>query len=110
MRALDILTKAQDLIRDPKNWTKGTYAREEGGHPVAVDEPSAVCFCSIGALVKVLDGDPDNLRMARGCLVSAVRDSDPDINGIAEFNDHHTHEEVMAVWDNARELARADDL
>jgi hypothetical protein len=27
--------------------------------------------------------------------------------GIAGFNDHNTHEEVMAAWDKARELALA---
>lgn len=107
---MSVLIEARKLIADPEHWIQGTYATDEtrtvGLHP---NDPSAACFCSIGAVVHVLPEGalPEREVMA---LSAAVLDLDPDWvtaegvrpnRNIAQYNDSHTHEEVLAVWDHA---------
>ncbi|MBD9544279.1 hypothetical protein IB276_33070 [Ensifer sp. ENS04] len=105
MTPLDLLTEAQKLIRDPKHWTQGVYARNKDGNEVSSRNPDAVCFCSMGAIY-VAAGEhlyeKPHLEAVR--LLNTVIDIDA---GIPRFNDTHTHEEVMELFDRARELAAA---
>jgi hypothetical protein len=105
MSVLDLLTRAQNLIRDPNNWTQDFIARDKIGRPVNVTDPDAVCFCSLGALARA-EPDPEARAKAKIYLHDAV-DHLTGGWGIATFNDREgrTHEEVMAMWDKARELA-----
>ncbi|KQS84277.1 hypothetical protein [Rhizobium sp. Leaf383] len=101
---LEILTQAQNLIRDPNHWTQGAYARNEHGHSLMIDDDGVTCFCSLGALRKAANSDlyPPGFSY----LQAAARQLDDSPN-LVDFNDEHTHAEVMALWDKARELAGA---
>jgi hypothetical protein len=94
-RLLETMNKAQDLIRDPKNWIQGDFTDGKG------------CYCSLGALDVATNDDAGMYHTIRAYLGDAARSIDNRVLGAASFNDHHTHEEVMAMWDRAKEVASA---
>jgi len=47
------LIKAKKLISDPKKWTQGWYAKNNHGQYTWPAHEDAVCFCSIGAVIKI---------------------------------------------------------
>jgi hypothetical protein len=107
--ALELLTAAQNLIRDPEHWTKGSFARNVLGDSVSVFDDRARCFCSFGALDKAMGTTKYTplIQKAEAYLHDAS-DVLGDGRGVSGFNDNHTHTEVMTWWDKARELASAD--
>jgi hypothetical protein len=110
-RIIEILTKAQDKIRDPKNWTQDTYARDETGASVKAHSPAAVCFCSLGAIESFFHSEEfDGLEVmhARDFLYTAANQI-ADGRTVANYNDDpdRTHDEIMALWDRAKEIAHA---
>ncbi len=103
MNTLEILSNAQNLIRDPRNWAKHTYSKDMLGMSVEPTSPDACRWCSIGAVLKVLDLPSDTSRHPTFDLLEKA-------NGnwaVPDFNDTSTHEEVMEMFDKAKELARA---
>lgn len=92
------LIRAKALITDPEKWTQGAYARDANGCIVPPDDPSAVCYCSIGAIGALglpcneLENTIDYLYVSIG-------------KPISDFNDGDTHADVMAAWDKAIEKA-----
>lgn len=46
---LDSYVRQWFLLRDPKRWTKGTWARDADGWNVDPDDTDAVCWCLGGA-------------------------------------------------------------
>lgn len=106
MKTSEILIKAKAIISNPDKWTQGAFARNYDGEEVSPISSQAVCFCSIGALKASVGKDQSEVTMfylvnARDYLMKATPDG-----YIAVFNDEHTHEEVMAVWDKAIKLAK----
>lgn len=96
LTTLDILKKGRELIADPARWTKREFAKDEKGEPVLPESPSAVCFCSLGALDRVYAfGSAAAHIRANRALTEACGGSVP------RFNDLHTHPEVLAAWDRA---------
>ncbi|WP_454287239.1 DUF6197 family protein [Rhizobium arsenicireducens] len=85
-----MIHKALDLIRDPDNWTRQTRARNAAGNPVQPEDKSAKSFCSIGAMYRV--GMNLQERRAAAELIHPR---------LQQFNDTHTHAEVMEVWNRA---------
>ena len=104
MDTVEILKKARELISDESRWTQGWYAKNNNGAWTSWIGPDAVCFCSIGAMahvskdaVFVIESSP-----AFAALASAMQeDHDQHENVVAEFNDMHTHAEVLAAFDRA---------
>lgn len=94
-----LLTAAKKLIEKPEHWTKGWFAKDERGTDTNCYSPSAVRFCSWGALrragCETLTQATEQLRLAMDI------DIPPDGEVIACFNDSHTHEEVLAAFDRA---------
>ena len=98
---VEILKAARDLIAKPANWTQGEYARGPDGTPFIEVVPEATCFCSIGAVAKVM-GCPvleaDRSEAVR-LLVEAAEASIP--SELTIFNDESTHSEVLALFSKA---------
>lgn len=92
MTPREILTAARALIAEPERWTQGAYARDAAGVPVDDSAETAICWCASGALFKFssLPG-ADRARSAVASIVGPIPD----------FNDHHTHAEVLAAFDKA---------
>ncbi|APH74148.1 DUF6197 family protein [Aquibium oceanicum] len=96
MTPTEILIKARELIADPKHWTQGQLARSNTGSYINPQHPSAVCFCSIGALERAAGGEfNDAYYEARARLRDTLN------RCIASFNDNHTHAQVLAKFDEA---------
>lgn len=92
------LIRAKALITDPKNWIQGAFARDANGCLVSSDDPSAVCYCSIGA-IKALRLPCNEQENTIDYLYKSIGKLIPD------FNDENTHADVMAAWDKAIEKA-----
>ncbi|MCZ7496292.1 hypothetical protein O8B39_17465 [Agrobacterium rhizogenes] len=100
MNTVQILKEARALIADEKNWTQGAFARDANGRSERIDR--AICFCSIGAIAKVARtnlGSPVPAPVLKALGVTAHC-------RLAQFNDSHTHPEVLALFDRA--IARAE--
>lgn len=104
MKTSEILIAAKALIDTPEKWTRGSFARDSENYHVDFYSKDAVCYCSLGALYKSQQGIHSlEAALAKRHLWYAAGES------IAEYNDTHTHPEVMAVWDKAIELAKKDE-
>ena len=95
-QAKKVLERARELITDPAHHTQDAYAKDDRGIKVSVNNVRATCWCSMGAISKAETqlgyGFTDG---ARNLLVTAME------GNIIKFNDSHTHEEVLAAFDNA---------
>lgn len=101
MTVLDALIAGRALIEDPKHWTRKFNARDADGHPVwntKTQEP--ISWCSLGALSKVTEGTTKVYNGAYKVLRACVD------AGVSDFNDSHSHSEVLALWDKAIEAER----
>ena len=102
MKPSQILRKAKALIDSPEKWLKGSYAADEHGNALQIDNQIACKFCSVGALQKICD----DANVYFGAMFYLGRETS---NNVAIFNDTHTHAEVMAKWDEAIALAETDE-
>lgn len=99
MKTSEVLTKAKALIENPENWMQGDYSNKNG-----------TCFCSLGAIAKVLDvcNFNDHVDHFTLALEEVVKDSEkfqtPNEN-FAAYNDRSTHAEVMEAFDKAIALS-----
>jgi hypothetical protein len=100
MTVRENLIVARHLISDPKRWTQGLMARDAAGHPAC--DGDAVCFCAVGALVKVTS---DIDWRALNVLDSAARSLGFD--GIVSLNDRADHPTVLRAYDLAIQNAEA---
>lgn len=111
----EFLIGAKKLIEDPAKWTKGWFARTSFNGMVGSLDERATCFCSLGALERYdghelpinkynpLTGDPHISRFAQDALQEVMGCA------VEDFNDEHSHEEVMQKWDEAINLAKAQE-
>jgi hypothetical protein len=107
MNTVEILKAARDLIADETKWTQGYFAKDAQGKYVSPLDVEAACFCAIGAVSRV-SGQPsfetDKSEPAR-YLWEVIGVSD---QFVFEFNDTHTHPEVIELFDKA--IARAEQV
>ena len=97
----DKLRAARALIAAPGGWTQGASARDSNGRAIVSHSPSAVCFCSGGALFRVNGHYLENreaLRRAMNC------------DNLVDWNDvlGRTQAEVVAAFDRAIALAEEE--
>lgn len=85
----EVFVKAYNIIKDPEKWTQGWHAKDEYGNYVSGNSPDAVCWCSTGAITHAAI---NNSRLGEA-IVHAFKVP------LAYFNDTHSHEEVMALWE-----------
>lgn len=97
MKTLTLLKKARKLISKEENWTYGSLARSIDGGSAIPNSTDAVCWCSVGALRKFVE--LDFIHDAVDELILAMPESDR--QSATNFNDSHTHVEVLALFDKA---------
>jgi hypothetical protein len=97
----DDLERVYALIEKPENWTQEYYARDAGGDPIcdvdgeliespmAANADEAACWCLWGAAYKC--GIPESKDQE---LATALAFDFP--SSVADFNDTHSHAEVLA--------------
>ena len=97
---LDALIAARAIIADEAHWTRGDFAKDSMGYSADSTSNEAVCWCSIGALEKASDTGS----------ISAMIELNRTVQGsMSEYNDTHSHAEVLAVWDSTIERLRSQD-
>lgn len=78
----------RELLSDKSRWTKGYYARDKEGAPVEALDETAVCWCTAGAIIKVVGPNPGR-RADR--LMEALNEaliSRYEATGVVQTNDH----------------------
>ncbi len=95
MRPVDILIAARAKIADPKHWIQKVMARLSDGTATSAFDPCATCWCSAGVIGSLTAGDSSTQYQAIRLLSHAMGDN------LVEFNDSHTHAEVLAAFDKA---------
>ena len=97
MTPLQTLKAARDLISDPARWTQGWFAKNERGLNVSEDHPDACCWCVLGAMKRV---SSSSIGFHQAAAILRNR-SMFRLFDLSEFNDTHTHAEVLALFDAA---------
>lgn len=100
---LDAFDAAWNLIKHPADWIQGMNATTREGAHIPYYHREAECFCSHGALRRVVKYTSVHDQKIRAAFAKAMG-----FSPITTFNDNHTHEEVMAAWAAARELLEKD--
>jgi len=93
-----VLRAAREKITDPNKWTREYSARNADGVGVDPLDPEAVRWCALGAM-RVVNPNGCIVGSPYEALTRALNPGSAD--GIADFNDHRTHEEVLALFDKA---------
>lgn len=98
---LKTLRAARKLLTPRENWTTNVYSRRSPKSQVSYfgNDPRATCWCMVGAFQKVLDTTEGLDRIASLFDFSYE-------GSMTDFNDSHTHEEVLAAFDAA--IAKAE--
>ena len=114
--ALDVLTIARTLIARPDRWAQGAIALDWRGRAL-VSFHGACRFCAAGAVglaAHVLSGDEAARRRIGGTVDRAAKLLDCAAYKIGDYesyiglNEHDTHARVVAMFDHALDMARAD--
>lgn len=119
-RLLNQAVKVRDLLSDPANWGQSDIAVDHLGNDVSPCSKKACEFCLIGGIAAVLkinssQGAYDQVpKHPLGVLIGNVIEGiaadesgrELDLDGICDstlynFNDCHTHAEVMEVLETA---------
>ena len=106
---VDVLKLARRLIEDPARWVQGCVATDQYGSRVSPDDSGAVCFCATGAVIRVVRPnrhDRETTWRATRLLgmldeLSGCHSQDGQPRPLAQFNDTHTHAEVLELFDRA---------
>lgn len=94
--AAKLLRDAIALIEDPEHWTVACDAKTEEGRRCAPTNEAATKWCMVGALQKV-SSDDHTIHVA----YHALRDHTSEY--VSQFNDTHTHDEVLSAMREAAE-------
>lgn len=109
------LIAAKAKIDTPEKWTQGDFSLDKYGQYTQPEGPNAVCYCSLGALYAVGQGTINGTDALK-YLAYAVWEIQGFRQGtecvqfttVHTYNDSHTHEEVMSVFDLAIKKAKED--
>lgn len=111
MEVVQILKDARSLIADEKNWIQGYYSCDAEKVYVLPDDPTATCFCSLGAIHRVSEISAA-LPLPEDLVRFLVNDQNMGDCGessgdakVAYFNDRRSHVAVLSLFDRA--IARA---
>jgi hypothetical protein len=101
MKPVTVLKKARELLSGRGKWAQGWMAFNKTGAGVSAKSPDAVCFCSLGAIDRITDGDVDSYTGAIDLLHSQL----PNDVSIPGFNDNpkRTKKQILRLFDKAIE-------
>jgi hypothetical protein len=91
---LPTLTAVRELLSSRERWTQGCMARNQSSLPVEPLDPSAVCWCLVGAMYKVNSNLPllDRYKVVDALYKKTDR-------GLMSINDAWSHPEVLSFLD-----------
>lgn len=102
MNRKQILEEAWALLQQPNAWTRLTNARNGKLSPVGARDDSAVCFCSVGAVLRVA-GEVGGLEAYEHLNKTSFSEA---AYGIVALNDRVTSvQELAPIWQKAIDTA-----
>ena len=102
---LQIIAAALALVEDEEHWTRGAIARTADRYACAWDDPGAVRFCAVGALVRVAwdllgdGGQARELAIRAGRQIAAANNRQR--AALPYVNDCEGHLAVVAMFKQA---------
>jgi len=99
MKTNELLIEARRLIEKPEHWTTGESWRDSNGRKTCT-VAEAVKYCGYGAISAVIH----RAGMKQSTLHTIATDAVEKSAGTRffdQFNDTHTHAEVLEVFDRA---------
>ena len=102
MKPSELLRIARAKIAEPGTWIQNTLARNILDMKVDPPTPSAVKFCLVGAVYQTEGTD---VRGETNCLVYLEQALPDGWYDLEFYNDSHTHQQVLDVYDRAIALA-----
>lgn len=104
-RVKELLIAARAKIEKPENWTQGWFQRNALGDALFDDADGTACrWCALGAIAAVSNTPADSVTVQY--FLTRALDMELYGAGVAFYNDTHTHEEVLALFDKA--ISNAD--
>lgn len=105
MNSVEILRETRSLIAHPSHWTKEQWAKDDDGRSVKGTDPGASCWCLGGAMWAVTK-DPGFEETEAPYLYDEALEAWAILRHEAgedpiEFNDDHSHREVLDLLDRA---------
>ncbi len=112
MKISEILKNARDLISNKENWCRGSFAKDAGGNDIFYGSKEATQFCMIGAFQK--QNTSFLQKVSDDCLLYICRNINIHsyinmMKNLSIFNDSHSHEEVIEVYNKAISLAMLEN-
>lgn len=103
----DILRVVRDVrvvLREPRYWTQGFYARNAKGDRRYPDAPDAICFCIVGAIRRAAASE----NLAEETAQALRRFLPEPFKYLSKFNDmaERTHAEILALVDRCIDARR----
>jgi hypothetical protein len=86
--------KIHELLDSPSKWTKGCLAADANGEIVGEHDPSARCWCLIGAIYKCYE--PESHEKVWRAL-DRVRAKIGEEYNIGDWNDNHEFKDVQKL-------------
>ena len=98
--SVTIIQRAREIISEPENWCRGSFARGRGGVSVSVRDSSARRFCAMGALIlAATEITGDNTRANE--LAYSIAKTISKTGSLVFINDRQGHAAVLALFDEA---------
>ncbi|TXM69671.1 hypothetical protein [Methylobacterium sp. WL120] len=98
------LIAGRALIANPETFGQGEYAYGADRKPISPQHESAVCFCSLGAVERVIHrgtmSAPEKMALAK-----AAKALHGPLYNVIRVNDELGHEATLQMWDYAIEHA-----
>jgi len=94
----EVLEKAFPLIQNPDTFTKDYLARDEGNIPIEPTNPHAVCWCSVGAVMKVANDMGVDYADIVYNMHEVARVATGGVMSVSEVNDRRSHAAVVQFW------------
>lgn len=99
---IDYLIQIKNLLTPFKSWTQKKSATNSIGYEVAPTSPTACCWCISGAIAKVTWNANDKVLLYNTIhqeIMIDVREEMRSAAYVAQFNDNHSHENVLKLID-----------
>jgi hypothetical protein len=99
-----ILEAARAKIAEPEHWCQHAFATTKDDMPCGTLEPDAVKWCATGTFMSLDIADTAERTYLLDKVLDTLRSSIPGrnyYNKIEQFNDSHTHAEVLDLFDKA---------
>jgi len=106
IKSSEALRKAKEMIQSPDKWTSKAFAVDANDQPIAFIDQDARKFSSEAAIM-LIQGEYPMVNSGKLYLYQAIGKQNNGLE-LLKYEQSHTHDEVMAIFDKAIALAETD--